>query len=127
MSNLGQVINDNKDNIVALLRSRKTGDKVHLYVVPLPLRNLKWLKQPCWLLMLCFHSPAHITPGDKTGHILLHTSPPKALLEVLIHLGATRVDRQLRVMGFLQNDLSETSFLRNNNSLLEHHGAVIMH
>src|SRR3954466_11077364 len=58
MSNLGQVINDNKDSIVALLRSRKTRDKVHLNVIPLPLRNLEWLKQPCWLLVLCLHSLA---------------------------------------------------------------------
>src|SRR3954465_4025869 len=127
VGNFGEVVDDDKDGIVLLLRQRKTCDEIHLNVIPFPLRNLKWLKQPCWPLMLCFHSPAHITPGDKTGNIPLHTSPPKALLEVLIHLGATRVDRQLRVMGLLQNDLSETSLFGNNNSLLEHHGAVIMH
>src|SRR4051812_43510516 len=127
MSNLGQVINDNKDSIVAPLRPQKTRDKVHLYVVPLPLRNLEWLKQPCWLLVLCLHSPAHVTLGHKPGNISLHTSPPKALLEVLIHLGATGVDRQLGIMGLLHDDLSEISLLRDNNSVLKHHGAVTMH
>src|SRR3954468_3396135 len=127
MSNFGQVINDNKDGIVALLRPRKPGGKVHLDVIPLPLRNLEWLKQPCWLLVLCLHSPAHVTLGHKPGNIPLHTSPPKALLEVLIHLGATGVDRQLIIMGLLHDDLSEVSLLGNNSSLLEQHGVVTMH
>src|SRR3954466_14792319 len=127
MSNLGQVINDNKDSIVALLRPRKTGDKVHLNVVPLPLRNLEWLKEPCWLLVLCFHSPAHITLGDKTGNIPLNTSPPKTLLEILIHLGATRVDGQFGIMSLLHDDLSQVSLLGNNHSIFKHHGAITMH
>src|SRR3954469_12109353 len=118
MGNLGQVINDNKDCIIALLRPRKPGDKVHLNVIPLPLRNLKWLKQPCWILVLCLHSPTHITLGHKPSNIPLHTSPPKTLLEVLIHLGATRVDRQLRIMSLLHDDLSEVSLLGSNNSVL---------
>src|SRR3954465_11146025 len=126
MSNLGQVINDNNDSIVALLRSRKTRDKVHLYVVPLPLRNLEWLKQPCWLLVLCLHSPAHITLGDKTGNIPLHTSPPKTLLEILIHLGATRVDGQFRIRCLLHDDLSQVSLLWNNGSVLKQPGAMWM-
>src|ERR1043165_5535936 len=127
MGNLGQVINDNKDSIVALLRPRKPGDKVHLYVIPLPLRNLERLEQPCWLMVLCLPSPAHITLGDKTGNIPLHMSPPKPLLEVLIHLGSTRVDRQLGIMSLLHDDLSEVSLLWNNSSVLKHNGAITMH
>src|SRR3954468_23015871 len=127
MGNLGQVIDDNKDCIIALLRPRKPGDKVHLNVIPLPLRNLKWLKQPYRLLVLCLHSPTHVTLGHKSGNIPLHTSPPKALLEILIHLGATGVDRQLGIVGLLHDDLSESSLLGNNNSLLEHGGAITMH
>src|SRR3954467_12698962 len=127
MGNFGQVINENEDCIISLLRPRKSGDEVHIYVIPLPLRNLKWLKYPCRLLVLCLHSPAHITLGHKPGNIPLHTSPPKALLEILIHLGATGVDRQLGIMGLLHDDLSEISLLGNNSSLLKHHGVVTMH
>src|ERR1041384_1912910 len=124
MGNLGKIVDDDKDGIIALLRPRKTGNKVHLNVVPLPLRNFYWLKQPCWLLVLCLHSSAHITLGDKTGNIPLHTSPPETLLEVLIHLGATRVDGQLRIMCLLHDDLSQVSLLRNHSSVFEHHCAI---
>src|ERR1043165_1250107 len=119
MGNFGQVINDNEDCIVALLRPQKPGDKVHLNMVPLPLRNFEWLKQTCWFLVLCLHSPAHITLGDKTGNIPLHTSPPETLLEILIHLGATRVDGQFGIMCLLHDDLSQVSLLWDNNSVLK--------
>src|SRR3954463_12332150 len=102
-------------------------DEIHLYVIPFPLRNLKWMKQPCRLLVLCLHSPAHITLRHVTGNIPLHTSPPKALLEILIHLCTARVNRQLGIMGFLHDDFSEISLFGNNNSLFEQHGVVIMH
>src|SRR4051812_31326010 len=116
MSDFGQVINNNKDCIVALLPPRKSGDKVHLNVVPFPLWNFEWLKQTCWFLVLCFHSPAHVTLRYKPGNILFHPGPPKTLLEVLVHLGATRVDRKLRIMSLLHDDFPEISLLWNKSS-----------
>src|ERR1044071_669260 len=80
MGNFGQVINDNKDCIVSLLRPRKPSDKVHLNVVPLPLRNFEWLNQTCWFLVLCFHSPTHITLRYKPVNISFHPGPPNLCL-----------------------------------------------
>src|ERR1041384_7637349 len=126
MSDFGQVVNNNKDCIVALLRPRKPGDKFHLNVVPLPLRNFEWLKQTCWFMVLCFHSPAHVTLRYKAGNISFHPGPPKTLLEVLVHLGATRVDRELGIMSLFHDDFSEISLLRNNSPVLKHHGAITL-
>src|SRR3954467_142520 len=93
VGNFGKVVDDDKDGIVLLLRQREARDEIHLYVIPFPLRYLKWLKYPCMLLVSCLLSRAHITLGHKPGNIPLHTSPPKALLEILIHLGVTGVNR----------------------------------
>ena len=43
VGDFGQVINDNED-CIASLRSWEPGDKVHLDVIPFPLRYLQWLE-----------------------------------------------------------------------------------
>jgi hypothetical protein len=52
-----------------------------------------------------FDALANITSGDVEGYFPLHTVPPKLFLQVLVHFGASGVDRIRGVVGFLQNKL----------------------
>jgi hypothetical protein len=56
-------------------------------------------------LVLSLDALADITPGDEKGYFPLHTVPPKLFLQVLIHFGASGMDRIRGVVGFLQNKL----------------------
>jgi hypothetical protein len=55
--------------------------------------------------VLSFDALADITLGDVKGYFPLHTVPPKLFLQVLVHFGASGVDRIQGVVGFLQNKL----------------------
>src|SRR3954470_15163007 len=49
-------------------------------------------------------SLTYITLGDIASDFSLHLMPPKLLLQILIHLRSSRVDRIKSIMGFLQNN-----------------------
>src|SRR3954468_22922939 len=49
-------------------------------------------------------SLTHITLGDKASDFSLHLMPPKLLLQILIHLCSSGVDRIKSIMSFLQNN-----------------------
>src|ERR1041384_5745695 len=99
MSNFGESVEDDKDGIMTLLRSRKTGDEVHLNLVPLPFRNREWLQSSSRSLMFCLDATANVTFIDITSNVLLHIRPPVPLTNVLIHFGATRVNRQRGIVS----------------------------
>src|SRR3954462_10631903 len=50
-------------------------------------------------------SLTYITLGDIASDFSLHLMPPKLLLQVLIHLSSSGVDRINGIMSFLQNTL----------------------
>src|SRR4051812_22723607 len=93
VGNLGETIDDDKDGIMTLLRSRKTGDEVHLNLVPFPFRNREWLQSTSGSLMFGFDATANVTLINITSNVLFHVRPPVPLTNVLVHLGTTRVDR----------------------------------
>src|SRR3954469_19830534 len=76
MSNFGESVDDDKDGIMTLLRSRKTGDEVHLNLVPFPSRNRQWLQSSCRSLMFCLDATTNITFINITSNVLLHVRPP---------------------------------------------------
>src|ERR1041385_8946151 len=90
MSNLGESVDDDKDRIMTLLGSRKTGDKVHFNLVPFPFRNREWLQSSSRSLMFGFDATANVT--------LINISS-----DVLLHLGTARVDRQRCIMSFFHD------------------------
>jgi hypothetical protein len=55
---------------------------------------------------------ADITPGDVKGYFPLHTVPPELFLQVLVHFGASGMDRIRGVVGFLQNKLLQLLNIR---------------
>src|SRR3954469_19947887 len=103
MSNLGESVDDDKDGIMTLLRSRKTGDEVHLNLVPFPFRNREWLQSSSRSLMFGFDATTNVTLINISSNVLLHIRPPVPLTNVLVHLGATGVNRQRGIMSFFHD------------------------
>src|SRR3954468_6596649 len=105
MSNLGESVDDDKDGTMTLLRSRKTGDEVHLNLVPFPFRNREWLQSSSRSLMFCLDVKANVTLINITSNVLLHARPPIPLTNVLVHLGTSRVNRQRGIVSFFHDML----------------------
>src|SRR3954465_7198711 len=54
--------------------------------------------------MSCLDSLTYSTLGDIAPDLSLHLMPPKMLLQILIHLRSSGVDRIKSIMSFLQNN-----------------------
>jgi hypothetical protein len=54
-----------------------------------------------------------VTPGNIESYFSLHTMPPKPFLQVLVHLGASGMNRIRSTMGLLQNELLQLHDVRN--------------
>src|SRR5436190_18391506 len=94
MSGLRKSIDNNPNRIIPLRSLRKSSNEIHSNVLPCPRRNGQRLKSFGRLKMFGFLSLANIALGDVSSDLPLHTSPPKLLLEILIHLGTTRMNRE---------------------------------
>src|SRR4051812_7252854 len=53
--------------------------------------------------MSCLDSLTYITLSDIASDFSLHLMPPKLILQILIHLRSSGVDRIKSIMSFLQN------------------------
>jgi hypothetical protein len=73
-----------------------------------------------------FDPLTHITHSHVCNHIFFQPIPPVFLLQILIHLSATRMNRVIRVMGFLQYSLTEAINLRNTYPVLELYCALLI-
>src|SRR3954463_7963991 len=104
MGNFGQSVHYDPDRVISPTRSRQSGEKVHSNGIPFPFRNLQWLQKSSGSLMSCLNSLTYITLGDITSDFSLHLMPPKLLLQILIHLCSSGVDRIKSIMSFLQNN-----------------------
>src|ERR1043165_10098584 len=71
VSNLGESVDDDKDGIMTLLRSRKTGDKVHFDLVPFPFRNREGLQSSSRSLMFCLDTTTNVTFINITSNVLV--------------------------------------------------------
>jgi hypothetical protein len=56
---------------------------------------------------------ANITSGDVESYFSLHAVPPKLSFHILVHLGASGMDRVRGIMGLLQNGLLQLLDVRN--------------
>jgi hypothetical protein len=54
--------------------------------------------------MLGLDALTHIALGDIGGYFPLHTVPPKPFLQVLVHLGASGMNRIGSIMSLPQNE-----------------------
>ena len=94
MSHFSELVDDNEDSIIATLGLGKSSREVHLNMVKLPFWNGKRLEETSWPLVFCFRSSADITFIHELSNLALHSSPPIQLLEIMVHLCTSRVDRE---------------------------------
>src|SRR3954466_13650144 len=104
MGDFGQSVHYDPDRVIYPTRSRQSSDKVHSYRIPFPFRNLQWLQQSSGSLMSGLDSLTNITLGNIASDFSLHLIPPKLLLQILIRLSSSGVDRIKSIMSFLQNN-----------------------
>jgi hypothetical protein len=71
-------------------------------------------------------SLTHITQSHMYSHISFQPIPPVFLLQILIHFSATRMNRVIRVMGFLQYSLTKAINIRNTYPVLEPYCALLI-
>jgi hypothetical protein len=55
--------------------------------------------------MLSLDTLADVTLSDIESYLSLHTVPPKLFLQVLVHFGASGMNRVRGIMGLRQNKL----------------------
>src|SRR3989337_1560406 len=106
MCNFGELVDDDKNSVMTLLRLRKTSYEIHLDFIPFPQRNRERLQKSSRLLMFFLDATANVTFSNISSDVLLHPSPPVPLTKITIHLGTTRMDRQRRIMCFLHDLIS---------------------
>ena len=94
MSHFSELVDDNKDSIIATFGIGKSSHEVHLNMVKLPFWNGKRLEETSWSLVFCFHSSAYITFIHELSNLALHSSPPIRLLKVMVHLCTSRMNRK---------------------------------
>src|SRR3954471_23019316 len=88
---------------MTLLGSRKSGDEVHFNLVPFPFRNREWLQSSIRSLMFRFDATANVTLVNISSDVLLHVRPPIPLTNVLVHLGASRMNGQRGIVSFFHD------------------------
>src|SRR4051812_12432643 len=104
MGDFGQSVEYDPDRFISPTRSRQSGDEVHSNGIPFPFWNLQWLQQSSGSLMSRLDSLTYITLGDIAFDFSLHLMPPKLLLQILIHLRSSGMDRIKSIMGLFQNN-----------------------
>src|SRR3954463_263357 len=118
MSHFGELVDDDEDSIISTLGLWKTSHEVHFNMIKLPFRNSKRLEKTSWSLVFCFQPSADITFIHELSNLTLHSSPPIRLLEVMVHLRTSRINRQKRIMRFVHNDFTKIT-LWNHDPVLE--------
>src|SRR3990170_6277839 len=106
MCNLGELVDDDKNSVMTLLRLRKTSYEIHLDFIPFPQRNRKRLQKSSRLLVFCLDVTTNVTLSNITSDVLLHPRPPVPLTKITIHLGTTQMDRQRCIMRLLHDLVS---------------------
>jgi hypothetical protein len=72
------------------------------------------------------NSLTHLAHSHMCNHISLQSIPSVFLLQILIHLSATRVNRVIRIMGFLQYSLTKAINIRNTYPVPEPYCALLI-
>src|SRR4030066_173949 len=103
VSRFRQPINNDPNRIKTLRRLRKTNHKIHGNTIPFPLRHKQRLQHSRRLLMLYLRFLTHQTSINKLSNTLLHSWPPKQLLQILVHLRCSRMNTQSTSMTFFNN------------------------
>jgi hypothetical protein len=72
-----------------------------------------------YLEMTSFNPLANITFGNILSYFPLHSGPPIILSKILVHLGATGMNRKFGEVCFIKNLSSKLMVFGNHNAIVE--------
>src|SRR3990170_2475764 len=124
MCNLGELVDDDENGVMTLLRLWTTSNEIHLHFIPFPQRNRKRLQLASRLLMFCLHTTTNVALSNMRSNILLHSRPPVPLTKITIHLSTTRMYRQRCIMCFLHDLISHKFEAGYFNAVPEVQGSI---
>jgi hypothetical protein len=74
---------------------RDTHDEIYTDVFPLPGRSIQRLQQIGRSEMICLEPLTSVTFYNIASSLMLYFCPPELHFQVMVHLGAARVNRNL--------------------------------
>jgi hypothetical protein len=106
VSRLHESINNHLDGIILEGSQRETHDEIHTDVSPLPGRSILRLQQTSMFEMICFDPSTSVTFCNIADSLALHPRPSELHFQVMVHLGAARVNRIFGCVSFIKDLLS---------------------
>jgi hypothetical protein len=119
VSRLHESINNHPDGIILVSSQRKTHDEIHTDVFPLLGRSIKWLQQSMRSEMICLDPLISVTFCNIASSLARHFCPPEVCFQIMVHLGATRVNRIFGCMSFIKDLLSQPLITQNDYLVIE--------
>jgi hypothetical protein len=98
---------------------RQTHNEVHIDVFPFSLGNAQGLEVSGRSQMIGIDSSTGITFGYILHYLSLHSRPPEILLQILIHLVGSRMNRISRAMSRIHDLAAKFKVLQNQKAVLE--------
>src|SRR3989337_4204130 len=74
--------------------------------------------------MVCLDATANVIFSNIASNVLFHSRPPVPLTEITVHLSATRMNRQWRIVCFLHDLVSHKLEARYDNAVSEVQGSI---
>jgi hypothetical protein len=119
VSQLRESIKDHHDGVTLAGSQRKTHDEIHTDVFPFPSRSIQWLQQTGSSEMICLDSSTSVAFCNKASSLALHSCPPELCFEVMVHLGASRVNIIFGCVNFIKDLLLQSLVMWNDYSVIE--------
>ena len=114
MCRLREPVHYHPYRIMSLRCPWQVGQKIHRYVLPLPLSYLQWMKQSCLLLVLSLNLLTRETSSSKVPYVSLHFALVILTTKVLVHLRATSMHGKSGAVKLPENLLSQICQLGNH-------------
>jgi hypothetical protein len=119
VSRLSQAVHNDSYRVVPTRGARQTHNEVHADIFPLPLGNAQRLQASSWPQMIGLDPSARVTLRHISCNFPLYSRPPEVLLQVLIHLVGSWVDRVSRAMSLIHDLAAKLEVLWDHKAILE--------
>jgi hypothetical protein len=119
VSRLHEWINNHPDGIILAGSQRKTHDEIHTDVFPLPGRSIQQLQQTGRSEMICLDPSTSISFCNIASSLTHHSHPPELRSQIMVHLGAAKVNRVLGRVSFIKYLLLQSLATRNDYLVIE--------
>jgi hypothetical protein len=127
MSGLGKSIDDYPNGVKLAAGERQTHNEIHINAFPFPGMNTQRLQQSRRPHMISLHPSTHVAFRNIASSLMFYTGPPELCLQIMIHLGAARVDGIFGSVCFIEYLFVQPMVLWNHQMILESESAFLIH